>query len=195
MPNTQTAITQTQDFWSKFITKTNVDLPDLPDLPDRYCSEYDSFLIGMAKEKAKSLFFKDKQASPEEWVTAETIDGAIFAYPNVEGTVDIGNLKNYGPVPNMDAQAFGLIVSLIVYGHVSFDSYKLSPRLSEVMGYNYNKLRTSFYELIDAALYPDAIAEDADDETTTRIAWFSELTIEQKAALDAMTRSIYSMTN
>lgn len=65
MPNTQTATTQTQDFWSKFITKTNVDLPDLPDLPDRYRSDDGSFLIGMAKEKAKSLFFKEKQASPE----------------------------------------------------------------------------------------------------------------------------------
>ena len=78
MPNTQTATTQTQDFWSKLITKTNVDLPDLP---DRYRSDNGSFLIGMVKQKAKSLFAKDEQAFPEEWVTAETIDGAIFCLP------------------------------------------------------------------------------------------------------------------
>lgn len=181
-------------FWDKFITKTNVELADLP---DRCKGGNGSFLKGMVATKAQDFLADDSEVSEdsEDWVTAETIDGAVFAYPNVERTLNMENPMNYGSAPNMDAQAFGLIVSMIVYSHASFGFYESNPQLSEVMGNNYHKLRTSFYELLDAALYPDEIADDADDETTTRIAWFSELTEEQKEALGVMSQGIYSITD
>ena len=192
MPNTQTATTQTQDFWSKLITKTNVDLPDLP---DRYRSDDGSFLIGMVKEKANQLFTKDGQAFPEEWVTAETIDGAIFAYPKVDYDLSMKNPMNYGSAENIDAKAFGLIASLIVYSHASFAFEANHPILSSIMGNGYHSLRSSFYSFLDVALYPDEIRDCGDETQNERLPLFENITEEQKAALDHMSTGIYSITN
>lgn len=192
MPNTQTAITQTQDFWSKLITKTNVDLPDLP---DRYRSDDGSFLIGMVKDIAENLFEEKDQAFPDEWVTAETIDGAIFAYPNVDHDLSMKNPMNYGSAENIDAKAFGLIASLIVYSNASFAFKEKSPALSLIMGNGYHSLRGSFYSFLDVALYPDEINDYGDEIQKERLPLFENITDAQKQALNHMSTGIYSITN
>ena len=191
MSNNQNAI-ETKCFWDKLVSKTNVDLPDLP---DRYKSDNGDFLIGMAKEQGRRLVSKSGVAIPEKWVTGETIDGAIFAYPDVDTCFDLSSPMNYGSAERIDAKAFGLICTLTVYSHGSFEFEHSNPVLSGIMGNGYHELRDSFYSLLDVALYPDDMAEDGDDKQISQLSWFADITDAQKEALSNMSSGIYSITN
>ncbi|MBO6224320.1 MAG: antirestriction protein [Psychrobacter sp.] len=191
MPNTQTA-THTQDFWSKLIVKKNVDLPDLP---QKYRSDDGSFLIGLVKEYAQDLSEGDAEIFDDKWITAQTIDGAVFAYPDVDQYFNLVNRDNYGSAKDIDAKTFGLIASLMNYSIASFQFQTLNPELSHIMGNNYHILRNSFYSLLDVALYPDEIRETGDELQKERLALFANITKEQIAGLSHISDGIYSITN
>lgn len=191
MSNTQNAI-HTQDFWSKLIAKKNVDLPDLP---NQYKSDDGSFLIGMVKDLGKGLVANGGDSFEDSWITAETIDGAIFAYPDVDSCFDLSNPMNYGSANSIDAKAFGLIATLMVYSQASFAFEHKHPTLSAIMGNGYHSLRSSFYGFLDVALYPDEIRDTGDELQNERLSLFTDMTEAQKTAIDDMSTGIYSITN
>ena len=184
----------TDAFWSKLIVETGVDLPDLP---DNYRSDNGSFLLGMVAKQSQSFLGHGCDVSDDEsdWITAKTVDGAMFAYPKTDSTLCSSNPMSGGSAKNIDPKAFGLIVSMIVFSHASFVFSEKHPILSQIMSNGYHSLRSSFYSLLDVALYPSEISDTGDETQQARIEWFAGLTDEQKTALDDMSTAIYSMTN
>ncbi len=191
MPNTKST-SSNRFFWDKFIASKNVDLPELP---QNYRSDNGAFLIDLTKQQADRLVVSSDGIFPDKWITAKTIDGAIFAYPDVDNTFDLSNPMNYGSAKSIDAQTLGIIVSMMVYSIASFQFEPTNAQLSAVMGDNYHSLRNSFYGFLDTALYPDEVSETGDDEQIARLSLFADATDAEKESLSEASSAIYSITD
>lgn len=184
-------VSQNTFFWGSLISEKNVEIPEVP---KNYGGEKGKLLKRLAIEQAQNYVCSENGVFEENWITAKTIDGAVFAYPDVDNLFDVSNKMNHGHAKGIDGMTLGMMMSLMAYSVGSFE-YESQPELSKCLSNNYHSLNESFYELVDIALYPDEVEGTDVEKLAERLEMFADATSEQTAYLDRVSSDMYAITD
>lgn len=80
-------------------------------------------------------------------------NGGFFMHLGEDERFIVSN-NNYAQDYDVDGRIFGLMMSMIIYSHASFQFHESKPALSQKYAEYYHNLRDAFYGLVDKLAYP-----------------------------------------
>lgn len=121
------------------------------------------------------------------WDFAELKDNDGFFMHLGEDERFIVSNNNYAKDYDVDGRIFGLMMSMIIYSHASFQFHESKPALSQKYAEYYHHLRNSFYGLVDKLAYPQE--DDEGNIITPKDSEGNDIIVTEKEKADILQMS------